>query len=239
MYDVLCRGIWVTSRVSENDSQFCNSIKCVCVCGGGGEGVVSFNLRTGCGLNVQVEMSVQIIYFWHWWLDLSEISYRSTQGFSLVLMFVLIPFFVTSTLQESQIEIFTARVYNIDLGLTFHYFYSFYLSVQIYRYVEMTIRGGADKSLARPASPCRRTESIVSLERRVCSCAELHVFSCYGGWKEACQATHAISTTSRRELSSSFFLQGKAPKDIHAILTETLGKHAPSYATVKKFGGPV
>ena len=32
----------------------------------------------------------------------------------------------------------------------------------------------------------------------------------------------AISTTSRRELSSSFFfLQGKEPKEIHAILTET------------------
>jgi len=30
-----------------------------------------------------------------------------------------------------------------------------------------------------------------------------------------------------------FFLQGKAPKEIHAILTETLGERAPSYATVK------
>jgi len=28
-------------------------------------------------------------------------------------------------------------------------------------------------------------------------------------------------------------LQGKALKDIHAILTETLGEHAPSYATIK------
>ena len=44
----------------------------------------------------------------------------------------------------------------------------------------------------------------------------------------------AISTTSRRELSSSFFfLQGKAQKEIQAILIETLGEHAPSYATVK------
>jgi len=48
------------------------------------------------------------------------------------------------------------------------------------------------------------------------------------------QATCAISTTSRRELSSTFFsLQSKAPKEIHAILTEILGEHAPSYATVK------
>jgi len=28
-----------------------------------------------------------------------------------------------------------------------------------------------------------------------------------------------------------FFLQGKAPKEIHAVLTETLGENAPSYAT--------
>ena len=30
-----------------------------------------------------------------------------------------------------------------------------------------------------------------------------------------------------------FFLQSKAPKEIHAILTETLREHAPSYATAK------
>ena len=43
------------------------------------------------------------------------------------------------------------------------------------------LRGGDDKSLARPTSLCRRTESIVSLERGVYSCAELQVFSCYRG----------------------------------------------------------
>jgi len=32
-----------------------------------------------------------------------------------------------------------------------------------------------------------------------------------------------------------FFLQGKAPKEIHAFLTETLGEHAPSYATFKNW----
>jgi len=31
------------------------------------------------------------------------------------------------------------------------------------------------------------------------------------------------------------FLQGKAPKEIHAILTEILREHAPSYATVKNW----
>jgi transposase len=32
-----------------------------------------------------------------------------------------------------------------------------------------------------------------------------------------------------------FFLQGKAPKEIHANLTETSGEHAPLYATVKNW----
>jgi len=76
----------------------------------------------------------------------------------------------------------------------------------------------------------------MSLERAVCSCAELQAFSCYRGWKEACQTTRAISTTSRRELiKSPLPLQVKAPKEIHAILTETLGEHAPSYATFKNW----
>ena len=95
---------------------------------------------------------------------------------------------------------------------------------------------GADKSLARPTFWYHRAESIVSLEGGVCSRTELQFFSCYGGWKEACQATRAISTTSRHELSSSFFfLQGKAPKEIYTILTETLGEHAPLYAAVKNW----
>jgi len=49
----------------------------------------------------------------------------------------------------------------------------------------------------------------------------------------------AISTTWRRKPSSSFFffLQGKAPKEIHAILTETLREYAPSYSTVKNWVG--
>ena len=38
-----------------------------------------------------------------------------------------------------------------------------------------------------------------------------------------------------RAVIKDFFLQGKAPKEIHAILTETLGEHAPPCATVKKW----
>jgi transposase len=43
---------------------------------------------------------------------------------------------------------------------------------------------------------------------------------------------HTVSTTLKCELSSSFSLQGKVPKE---ILIETLGEHAPSYATVKNW----
>jgi hypothetical protein len=44
-----------------------------------------------------------------------------------------------------------------------------------------------------------------------------------------------ISTTSRCELASSFFLQGKEPKEICAILTETLREHSTWYATIKNW----
>ena len=36
-----------------------------------------------------------------------------------------------------------------------------------------------------------------------------------------------------RAVVKFFFLQDKAEKEIHAILKETLGEHAPSYATFK------
>ena len=38
-----------------------------------------------------------------------------------------------------------------------------------------------------------------------------------------------------RAVIKFFFLQGKAPEEIHAILTETLVEHAPLYATVKNW----
>jgi len=39
---------------------------------------------------------------------------------------------------------------------------------------------------------------------------------------------------TRSVIKFFFPLQGKASREIHAILTETLGESAPSYATVKK-----
>jgi transposase len=38
-----------------------------------------------------------------------------------------------------------------------------------------------------------------------------------------------------RAVIKFFSPQGKAPKEIHAILIETLGENAPSYATVKNW----
>jgi len=100
--------------------------------------------------------------------------------------------------------------------------------------------GGADKSLARPTSRCRRMESILSLGRGVCSCAELQVFSCYRGWKEACQATRAISTTSGRELWSSFFFPAKQGAEGNSRHSD---RHIRGTCTIvchrQKLGGPI
>ena len=66
------------------------------------------------------------------------------------------------------LDISVRRIYyNVNLKLNYIYTH--------------THDGGADKSLARPTFRCRRTESIVSLERGVYSCAELQIFSCYRG----------------------------------------------------------
>jgi transposase len=40
---------------------------------------------------------------------------------------------------------------------------------------------------------------------------------------------------TRAVIKFFFFLQGKVPKEIHAILKETLGEQALSYATVKNW----
>ena len=77
------------------------------------------------------------------------------------------------------------------------------------------------KSLARPTSRCRRTELIVSLERGVCSCAKLQVFLVTEAERKQCQAMRNMETLA---VIKFFFLQGKAPKEIHALLRQTLGE---------------
>jgi len=90
---------------------------------------------------------------------------------------------------------------------------------------------GADKSLARPTSRCRRKESIVSLERGICSCAELQVFLVTEAERK--HVRQRALCQQHGDASCLFFF--KASKEIHAILTETLGEHAASYATVKNW----
>jgi len=103
----------------------------------------------------------------------------------------------------------------------------------------LSVRGGAENSLARPTSRCPRTESIVSLERAVCSCAEMQVFSCSRCWKEACQATRAISTTSRRELSSSFFPATQDAEGNSRHSDRNIRETCTIVCHRQKLGGPV
>jgi len=44
---------------------------------------------------------------------------------------------------------------------------------------------------------------------------------------------HDFNNMETRAVINFFFLQGKPPKEIYTILTETLGEHAPSHGTVK------
>ena len=44
-----------------------------------------------------------------------------------------------------------------------------------------------------------------------------------------------LNNMEMRAVIKFFFLQGKVLKEMHVILTETLGEHAPSYATVRNW----
>jgi len=46
---------------------------------------------------------------------------------------------------------------------------------------------------------------------------------------------HHFNNVEMRAVIKFFSLRGKAPKEIHTILRETLGEHATSYATVKNW----
>ena len=97
-------------------------------------------------------------------------------------------------------------------------------------------RGGADKSLARPTSRCRRAESIMSLERGghfMCRTASIFLLQRLKGNMSG--DAHDFNNIEKRAVIKFFFLQGNAPKEIHFIQTESLGEHAPSYSTVKNW----
>jgi len=74
----------------------------------------------------------------------------------------------------------------------------------------------------------------VSLERGVCSCAELQVFLVTEVERKHVRRRARFQQHADANCHHVFlYLQGKVPKEIHAILIEILGEHAPSYATVK------
>ena len=52
---------------------------------------------------------------------------------------------------------------------------------------------------------------------------------------ESMSDVRVFNNVEMRAVIKFFFLQGKAPKEIHPFLTETSGEHAPSYATVKNW----
>jgi len=96
-------------------------------------------------------------------------------------------------------------------------------------FFENNLWEGADKSLARPTS-WFRMESIVSLERGVSSCVKLQVFSCYRGWKEACQVTRNFNNTETRAVINFFFSvrQGTKGNSHHSERNITPPQKIPS-----------
>src|SRR5215475_6287340 len=88
------------------------------------------------------------------------------------------------------------------------------------------IRRRADKSFAQTTSRCRRTESIVSFERGPFSCAEFQLFLITEAENKLVRRRARFQQYREASSHQDFVsLQGKAPKKIHAILKETLGKH--------------
>ena len=95
---------------------------------------------------------------------------------------------------------------------------------------------GADKSLARTTSPMSKDgiDSVVwKTGLFMCRIATLFLLQRLKGSMSG--DAPDFNNIETQVVIKFFFLQGKAPKEIHAILKETLGEHAPSYATVKNW----
>jgi hypothetical protein len=105
----------------------------------------------------------------------------------------------------------------------------------------VNIGGGAVNSLVRSTSRSRRTKSIVSLERGICSCVELQVFLVTEAEgkhvrRRARFQQHRDASCHPPPLRPNRPL-GKAPKENHAIPTETLGEQGKCQR--QNLGGPV
>ena len=75
----------------------------------------------------------------------------------------------------------------------------------------------------------------MSLETGICACTELQVFLVTEAERKHVRQRTRFQQHRDASCHQDFFMQGKAPKEIHAILTETLEEYAPSYATVKNW----
>jgi hypothetical protein len=73
------------------------------------------------------------------------------------------------------------------------------------------------------------------LERGVSSCAEFQVFLVAQAERKNIRRRARFRQNRDACCHQFFFLQRKAPKEIHAILTEILGENTPSYANVKNW----
>jgi len=99
------------------------------------------------------------------------------------------------------------------------------------------MRGIPGMSLDWPTCRCRRTESIVSLERGVCSCAELQVFFVTEAERKRVRRRARFQQHGNARCHQVILSPARqAPREIHASLTETLGENTPSHATVNKTG---
>jgi len=95
---------------------------------------------------------------------------------------------------------------------------------------------GADKSLARTTSPMSKDgiDSVVwKTGLFMCRIATLFLLQRLKGSMSG--DAPDFNNIETQVVIKFFFLQGKAPKEIHTILIETLGEHEPSHATVKNW----
>jgi hypothetical protein len=98
-------------------------------------------------------------------------------------------------------------------------------------YICMYVWVCADKSLAWLTSRCHRMDSVVGKRCLfMCQIASLFLLQRLKGSMSG--NVHDFKNVQTWAVII-FFLQGKLLKEIQAILTETLGEHAPSDATVK------
>ena len=123
-------------------------------------------------------------------LDMFLFVFANTQWTNLLNYKKLVDYWKGSTV-HTYIHAFIHTYIITYIHTHVHTYTHLYVHTYVYTYLHTYIHTyihtrGADKFLARPTYRCRRTESVVSLGREVCSCAELQVFSCYRGWKEAC-----------------------------------------------------